>query len=104
MQRTGKDFCYKCFCHSVVKQLRILVQLPSPVQLFVTPMDCSLPGSSVRGVSQARTLEWAAMPPPEGLPDSGVKPASLAWQTDSSPLKHQRSPKAATATKSLSRV
>ena len=26
------------------------------------PMDCSLPGSSVHGILQARTLEWAAMP------------------------------------------
>ena len=25
------------------------------------PMDCSLPGSSVHGVSQARTLEWVAI-------------------------------------------
>ena len=28
---------------------------------FVTPMDCSLPGSSVHGISQARILEWVAM-------------------------------------------
>ena len=26
------------------------------------PMDCSLPGSSVHGISQARTLEWVAIP------------------------------------------
>ena len=26
------------------------------------PMDCSLPGSSVHGILQARILEWAAMP------------------------------------------
>ena len=26
------------------------------------PMDCSLPGSSVRGIFQARRLEWVAMP------------------------------------------
>ena len=26
------------------------------------PMDCSPPGSSVPGVSQARILEWVAMP------------------------------------------
>ena len=26
------------------------------------PMDCSLPGSSVRGILQTRILEWAAMP------------------------------------------
>ena len=25
------------------------------------PMDCSLPGSSVRGIPQARTLEWVAI-------------------------------------------
>ena len=26
------------------------------------PMDCSLPGSSVHGILQARLLEWVAMP------------------------------------------
>ena len=26
------------------------------------PMDCSLPGSSVHGILQARVLEWVAMP------------------------------------------
>ena len=25
------------------------------------PMDCSLPGSSVHGIFQARVLEWAAI-------------------------------------------
>ena len=25
------------------------------------PMDCSLPGSSVHGILQARVLEWGAM-------------------------------------------
>ena len=25
------------------------------------PMDCSLPGSTVHGISQARILEWAAI-------------------------------------------
>ena len=28
---------------------------------FATPTDCSLPGSSVYGISQARTLEWVAI-------------------------------------------
>jgi len=31
----------------------------SHVQLS-DPMDCSLPGSSVRGIFQARVLEWGA--------------------------------------------
>ena len=26
------------------------------------PMDCSLPGSSVHGIFQARVLEWGAIP------------------------------------------
>ena len=26
------------------------------------PMDCSLPGSPVHGILQARTLEWVAIP------------------------------------------
>jgi len=25
------------------------------------PMDCSLPGSSIHGISQARVLEWGAI-------------------------------------------
>ena len=29
---------------------------------FQDPMDCSLPGSSVHGVLQARVLEWVAIP------------------------------------------
>ena len=32
----------------------------SRVQLFCDPIDCSLPGSCVHGISQARILEWAA--------------------------------------------
>ena len=30
------------------------------------PMDCSLPGSSVHGIFQARILEWIAMPSSRG--------------------------------------
>ena len=29
--------------------------------LFCDPMDCSPPGSSVHGISQARILEWVAI-------------------------------------------
>ena len=39
--------CYVC-CHSVVLD-------------SCDPVDCSPPGSSVRGILQARTLEWAAI-------------------------------------------
>ena len=36
----------------------VLLSHFSRVQLFVTPMECSPPGSSVLGVSQARVLKW----------------------------------------------
>ena len=42
-------------------------------------MDYSPPGSSVHGISQARTLEWDAIfPPPGELPNPGIEPASPA--------------------------
>ena len=38
------------------------VKSESEVALTVhDPIDCSLPGSSVHGIFQARVLEWAAM-------------------------------------------
>ena len=45
-------------------------------------MDCSLPGSSVHGILQARILEWSAIPFPGDLPNSGIEPA---LQADSLP-------------------
>ena len=41
------------------------------------PMDCSLPGSSVHRIFQARILEWVATSYPRDLPDPGIKPVSL---------------------------
>ena len=41
--------------------LWFLVKLLSHVQLFATPMDWSLPGSSVHGIFQARVLEQVAI-------------------------------------------
>ena len=43
---------------------------------FLDPMDCSLPGSSAHGISQARILEWVPFPTSGDLPDPGIKPAS----------------------------
>ena len=54
-------------------------------------MNCSLPGSSVQGIFQARILEWVAIPSPGALPDPGIKPTSPALQVDSLPLSHQGS-------------
>jgi len=46
-------------------------------------MDCSLSGSSVHGIFQARVLEcWSGFPSPGGLPNPGIKPRSPALHTD----------------------
>ena len=37
------------------------------VQSLWDPMDCSLPGSSVHGIFQARVLEWVVIAFSEGL-------------------------------------
>ena len=38
------------------------------------PMDCSLPGSSVHGILQARILRGLTFSAPGDLPDPGIKP------------------------------
>ena len=49
------------------------------------PMDCSQPGSSVHGISQARILEWVAFPFSRGSSQPGIEPGSPALQADSLP-------------------
>ena len=46
------------------------------------PMDCSLSGSSVHGILQARILEGLPFPSPGDLPDPGIKPRSPTLRTD----------------------
>ena len=46
--------------------------------LFATPWAVAHPGSSVHGISQARTLEQLPFPPPRDLPDPGIEPVSPA--------------------------
>ena len=41
------------------------------------PMDCSLPGSFVHGVLQARIWSGLPCPPPGNLPNQGIEPVSL---------------------------
>ena len=54
------------------------------------PVNCSPPGSSVHGISQARILEWAAISFQGIFLTQGLN-LSPAWQADSSPLSHQGS-------------
>ena len=48
-------------------------------------MDCSLPGSSVHGILQARIREWVAISLSKGSSDPGIEHGSPALQADSLP-------------------
>ena len=50
---TNQSYLVTCCCCCLVSNC---------IWLFRGPMDCSLPGSSVHGISQARILEWVAFP------------------------------------------
>ena len=54
-------------------------------------LDCSLPGSSVTGISQQECLRGLPFPPPGDLSSPGIEPASPALQADPLPLIHQGS-------------
>ena len=58
------------------------------------PVNYSLPGSSVHGISQARTLEWVAISFPRGSsPPRDTNLSLLHWQVDFFlPLSHLGSP------------
>ena len=49
------------------------------------PMDCSLPGSSVHGILQARILEWVALPFSREPSQASIKHRFRTLQADSLP-------------------
>ena len=49
------------------------------------PTLCNPRDYTVRGILQARILEWVAFPSPGDLPSPGIEPRSPASQADSLP-------------------
>ena len=68
-----------CVCvHTYTYTVTVVVIYSlSHVQLC-NSMHCNLSESAVHGISQARTLEWAANSFSRDLPEPGIKPASPA--------------------------
>ena len=56
---------------------------------FGDAMDCSLPGSSVHRVLQARILEWLAIPFSRDLPNLEIEPGSPTLRQIHYHLSHQ---------------
>ena len=57
-----ESFCYACETSTTlyINYMCVLVSQSCPT--ICDPIDCSLPGSSIHGISQARILEWVAIP------------------------------------------
>ena len=61
-----------------IKPASMLAKLLQSCLTLCNPMDCTLPGSSVHGILQARILEWGLpFPSPGNLPNTGIEPVFL---------------------------
>ena len=70
------------FCPLFLGGIFVVVYL---ISQLCDPTDCSPPGSSVHGISQARILEWVAISFSGDLPDPGTEHAFPGLQVDSQP-------------------
>ena len=59
-KNTGVGCHFLLQCIKVRSESEFAQSCPTPSD----PTDCSLPGSSIHGISQARTLEWVAISSP----------------------------------------
>ena len=57
-------------------------EVTQPCPTLCDPVDCSLPGSSLHGILQARILEWVAISFSGDLSNPGIEPWSPALQAD----------------------
>ena len=68
-KNTGVGCHFLLQCMKVKSEREVAQSGPTPSD----PMDCSLPGSSVHGICQARVLEWVAIAFSEVLAFSSVQ-------------------------------
>ena len=79
-KNTGVGCHFLLQCMKVKTESEVAQSCPTPSD----PMDCSLPGSSVHGIVQARVLEWGAIPfsrrssQPRDQPGSPSLPQALS--------------------------
>ena len=83
-KNTGVGCHFLLQCMKVKSESEVAQSCPT----LCHPVDCSLPGSSIHGILQARILGMP-FPPSKYLPDPGLKPCLLHllhWQVGSLPL------------------
>ena len=75
------------------KMKRSEVKVAQSCPTLCHPIDCSLPGSSVHGILQARILEWVTIPFSRRSSQPRDRPRSPALQADSLPSELPGKPK-----------
>ena len=68
-KNTGVGCHFLLQCMKVKSESEVAQSCPTPSD----PIDCSLPGSSVHGIFQARVLEWGAIAFSERIFEMGEK-------------------------------
>ena len=63
--------------------MEVKVKVAQSCLTLCNPRDCSLPGSSVHRILQARILEWVAIPFSRGSSQPRIEPRSPSLQADS---------------------
>ena len=74
LRRHTKKYCQRACLHA-----KSLQSLLGSCPTLCHRMDCSLPGSSVHWILQARTLEGCHTLPPGDLPDPRIEPHFLGF-------------------------
>ena len=88
-ERTCDKMLYLTLCYLPDHMLSVRAQLLHLCLTLCDPMDCSLPGSSVHGILQARILEWIAFSFQGIFLPQGSNPHVLRllhWKVGSLPL------------------
>ena len=75
---------YTLFCVCYFAQIK-WSEVTQSCPALSDPMDCSLPDSSIHGISRQEYWNELSFPSPEDLPDQGIKPGSPALQADALP-------------------
>ena len=82
-KNTGVDCHFLLQCMKVKSESEVLRSCPT----LSNPMDCSLPGSSVHGILQARVLEWVAIGQASlSITNSGSSPKLMCIESLENPV------------------
>ena len=87
-----KDCLFLKWKTSYEQKVKVKVKLLSRVQLFATPMDCSLSGSFSMGFSRQECWSGLPFPSPGDLPNPGIEPGSPSLQADALPSEPPEKP------------